>query len=430
MIKKIEKNIFGLLLNGGIHNIITIYTGTFLVAHILNVSDGNFFNVALYYTISYLVLLVCYSLCSLIIPKFNKVHIVRVGIFFHCISLAIMAILQERLTDYLVPIAIFYSIGNAIYYSALNSLSNESVKGKKITNYNTYSLIVSNVTSIVVPIIFGRVIDTSSLYVISVFALILGILQICSTFLFDKPNLTHNKLDLKGYYNECYNSHHKKTFQIFFTGYFFYGCKDAIGTLVTMLIVLTFKTNTSLGMISSLIACLTILVLIFVNRKYHSKYAYWLLLVTGITAISILCLVININKVAIIFFNICYSAVLAIITRSFTIKRSGLIRAINKKQYIIEHQAVSEMFLNLGRTSFYLIILFASFTSEIWIYKALLMIGLTVVCLYGVFSYVLEKEYEKILIEREFKKQRITNNEEIHELIPSYSNPNNETILR
>ena len=57
------------------------------------------------------------------------------------------------------------------------------------------------------------------------------------------------------------------------------------------------------------------------------------------------------------------------------------------------------------------------------------MIGFAIVCLYGVYSYIIEKEYEKILIDREFKKQKHSEIEH-HELIPSYSNPNNETILR
>lgn len=62
MRKKFDKNIFGLITNNALHNIITIYINTFLVAYILNISSGNFFNVALYYVIGYSIMLVSYIL--------------------------------------------------------------------------------------------------------------------------------------------------------------------------------------------------------------------------------------------------------------------------------------------------------------------------------------------------------------------------------
>lgn len=429
MKKTFSKNIFGLLANSGFHNMIVIYMNTFLVAYLLNVSSGNFFNVALYYVISYLVMIVAYTLFSFLVCKVNKIILVRMGIFMQCVILAVMAFSQSQIVDYLIPIAIIYNTSNALYWSGLNALSNEVVKGKMLQNYNTYSSVISGITSIVIPVIFGRIIDNSSLFVIATLATIIGILQMISTLFIDKPNITHKKLDFKGYFRECYNTGHKSCYKLLFFGYITYGCKDAISVLITMLIVLTFQTNTSLGAINSIISCLTIITLIITNKKYHSKNANLFLYIGGITVISMLLLIININKPAIIFFNICYSSLLAILNRSFAIKRSGLIRAVDKKQYIVEHQAITELFLNIGRVTFYSILLIASFTTQLWVYQSLVAIGMSFICLYGVFSYLLEKEYNKILIEREFKKQQ-NKTIESPELIPCYSNPNNETILR
>lgn len=407
---------------------ITIYMNTFLVAYLLNVSSGNFFNVSFYYVVSYLVMILGYTLFSFLVCKVNKVFLVRIAIFLQSIILGVMAFLQSRIVDYLIPIAIIYNISNALYWSSLNSLANELIRGKALQNYNTYNSVVGSLTSIIVPIIFGSIIDKSSLFIISIFATIVGVLQIISTYFLSKPPITHTKLDFKGYYNDCYNTGHKSCYRLLFLGYITYGCRDAISVLITMLIVLTFQTNTSLGAINSLISCLTIIVLLISNKKFNSKNSNIYLYVGAITIISMLTLIININKLAIIFFNICFSSLLAIPNRSFAIKRSGLIRAVDKKQYIVEHQAITELFLNIGRVVFYSILLLASFTTKIWVYQSLVAVGMGFISLYSVFTYLLEKEYDKILIEREFKKQSKTHEEQ--ELVPCYSNPNNDTILR
>lgn len=430
MKKKFDRNIFGLLTNGALHNIITIYMNTFLVAYLLNISSGNFFNVALYYVISYIILLLAYTGFSFLICKINKVYAIRIAILFHCSILIMLAFLKENIVNFIVPIAIINNISNGLYWSGLNSLSNETIKGKKLQGYNTYSAVVNNITSIIIPIIFGSIIDNSSMTVITIFAIIVAILEIGSTFFFQKQRIVHTKIDFKGYYNYCYNVNHKRCFNLLFGGYIVLGCKDSISTLITMLIVLTFKTNTNLGVISSLISCITIMLLIFSNKHYTSKKANVFIYISAITIISMSLLLININKPAIIFFNICFSSLLSIINRSFGVKRHGLVRAIDKKEFIVEHQAVTEICLNIGRIIFYSVLLLASFSNEIWVYKTLVAVSMSFVLLYGIFGYVLEKEYDKILIEREFKKQLLAKDEKIDYLVPCYSNPHHDTILK
>ena len=94
MKKKFNKNIFGLLANNGFHSMITIYMNTFLVAYLLNVSSGNFFNVSFYYVVSYLVMILGYTLFSFLVCKVNKVFLVRIAIFLQSIILGVMAFLQ------------------------------------------------------------------------------------------------------------------------------------------------------------------------------------------------------------------------------------------------------------------------------------------------------------------------------------------------
>ena len=116
---------------------------------------------------------------------------------------------------------------------------------------------------------------------------------------------------------------------------------------------------------------------------------------------------------------------LAIILRSYSVRRSGLIRAVDKKEYILEHQAVSELFLNIGRMIFFSILLAVSFTNDIWIYKLLLAIGMVCILLFGTFGYLGEKEYNKVLIQREFKRHYRKNDDNI----AAYSTVHHEMLL-
>lgn len=422
MKKKFEKNIFGLIINNALNNIISIYINTFLVAYILNISLGNFFNVALYYFIGYIVMMASYTIFSHLICIVKKIHILRGAIIINSIALTLIAILQEKIISFLIPIAILYNIYNGMYWSSNDSISNEIIQGKKLQTYNTYNSVVTSITSIVVPVIFGGIIDSSSILVISVFASIISILQILSTFLFDNKNFNKHKFNLKGYYNDCYNKGHKNCYNLLYFTSLIYGLRDGLSVLITILIVLTFKTNTNLGTISSLISCLTILILIVTNKIYGKKNASWFLITSIVTVSSMFALIMDINKTSIIFFNIAYASLLSINNRSYVVKRNGIIRAVDKKDYIAEHQATSEIFLNLGRVIFFAILLFVSSSSEIWVYKTILAISIIFVALYGISTYLLEKEYEKILIEREFKKQ-INRMIEDHEyFVPTYSN--------
>ena len=75
---------------------------------------------------------------------------------------------------------------------------------------------------------------------------------------------------------------------------------------------------------------------------------------------------------------------------------------------------------------FFSILLAVSFTNDIWIYKLLLAIGMVCILLFGTFGYLGEKEYEKVLIDREFKKQLNKAREDI--TTPTFSNRKSELL--
>jgi hypothetical protein len=109
--KKFDRNVVGLLSNTALHQIIAIYMGTFLVAHILNISAGNFHGVALYYVISYATMIVFYSLFSYIATKLNKTILTRIAVILYAPILVTIAALGSSIVNYIPLIAFLYNSG-------------------------------------------------------------------------------------------------------------------------------------------------------------------------------------------------------------------------------------------------------------------------------------------------------------------------------
>ena len=181
--KIFDRSAIGLLSNTALHQIIAIYMNTFLVAHILNISAGNFHGVALYYVVAYATMIVFYSLFSFLATKINKTILTRIAVILYAPILVTIAALGSNIVNYIALIAFLYNTVNALYYVSINSISNEVIHAKNLQTFNTYSSVVGSLTSIIVPITFGKIIDTSTLGVISVFVVIVCLFEIATTFL-------------------------------------------------------------------------------------------------------------------------------------------------------------------------------------------------------------------------------------------------------
>ena len=162
LLKKLNREHIGFILCNCLSKIIDLFVSTFLVAYLLNLSNGNFFRVSLYYVFVYLGMLIFYTLASKFLHKINKLVFYRSAIVLRCIFLISIALLKENIVDYIIPIAIFYSIEASLYWASYNAMMSEAISSKNMQKfYGTYS-IYGYIISILAPLALGGIIDAGS----------------------------------------------------------------------------------------------------------------------------------------------------------------------------------------------------------------------------------------------------------------------------
>ena len=75
---KLTKEAIGYIICNCLLKIIELFVSTFLVAYLLTISNGNMFNVALYYIVDYIALGFFYSLFSVFYIKVIKLFFIDV----------------------------------------------------------------------------------------------------------------------------------------------------------------------------------------------------------------------------------------------------------------------------------------------------------------------------------------------------------------
>ncbi len=146
-------------------------------------------------------------------------------------------------------------------------------------------------------------------------------------------------------------------------------------TVITILIVMTFKTSISLGFLTTIFSFFSIIsVFIFNNRMKNKKLMFKicsLFIVIGV------CLILfDINETSVIIYNLCNSIFLVLLVNNYEHIRYNSIcnNKIIMKDYMEEHQVFLELILNVTRVFAYIVLFIASLFNNIVIFKILLIL--------------------------------------------------------
>ena len=85
-------------------------------------------------------------------------------------------------------------------------------------------------------------------------------------------------------------------------------------------------------------------------------------------------------------------------------RRIGLARVTDNHKFILEHNVLCEFSLNAGRTLSYLVLIVASFSTSMSVYKVLLSVNIFTIALYCIGMYLLEKRYAGIVSKKDTLK--------------------------
>lgn len=388
--EKLTKSAIGIMGSLLINNVLYMFVNTFMVAYFITLTNYDYKQISIYYVLSFIAILLTFLTFGRIIKNKNQVWVFRSGIIAYCLYILILAFLKEKIVTYFAPLGLFYGIVQGLIWVAAHTLVNEHTQNNT-NKFISFKSIISKILKIFFPIVFGVSIELTSFSYVAKIVILLSITQfIFSLFIEDKAKTYDKKYNLKEYINLVKNNDKFKTV------YKLCICDGIVNylleTLIVILTVMTFKTTISLGVITTITAICSILsVYIF---QYKLKSNWKILKICNIMMISsVLLLLINISKPTIIIYNVCTAIFLVILSNTGDTKRYEIVseNEIVVKDYIVEHQVVCEVILNITRIIAYILLFVISLFNNIVLFKILLLIVTIVILIYSKLLIKLKK---------------------------------------
>lgn len=369
-----QSSIIGLMGALLINSILYMFINTFMIAYFYTLTNYDYRIISVFYIMSFLFIALTFLTLGKIVKTKSQVPVFRLGIVLYCFYILLIALLKENILKYYVALGIFYGIVQGVLWGAGHLLVNEYAND--ISNkFVSYKSMLSQTLKIVFPFIFGTALELTSFSNVAIMVLILSAIQFgFSLFIKEKPIKDLKEYSLKNFITYIRETKNKKI-KYFYKIMFHEGIVNyLLKTLITIMIVMTFKTNISLGILTTLFSICSIASVYIFQRKLKNNNTV-LIVSTVATVFGVLALLFNIDKVTVIIYNLITSVFLILLINNAEEKRYSIINDDKKiiKDYLAEHQVVSELSLNISRILGYTLLFAISLLDNIFYFKILLV---------------------------------------------------------
>ena len=365
--------------------VLELFTTTFLTSHIISVDPNDIFgvgllNIGLFYIAKFLTYIIIYLGISFWVGKSNRVSFLRAGIVVYAIFLLVIVFYGEDIAKWVMIAGFLCGLSDAFYYSSYLVMRNELNSRANIKSYNILSTIVSSLIKVVVPTILGFVIDASSYSNIAIYITLLVVIQFIVS-LFVKSNHPKNAVfEPLAYFKHLKeNKEDRNKLKYAYYNALLAGIKTTYQIIVIILTVYTFKTNFSLGILSSFFS-LGAMILLMLYKKFDpspklNKFVVYLLL--GVVPfVACIALVIWLNPVTLIIYNLSLTITIQFSDYLGTCERDAIIKHLDLYKYIAEHQFLYELCMCISRVLSYGVFVIVGLIGDILAFKIMLIIFL------------------------------------------------------
>lgn len=377
MEQRMSKNTNLLLVINTIRKIIDIFLGPFLTAYLFKVAVENIKIISMYNILSYIAISVVALIIGRILKNKYQMQIFRIGMISKFIQLAILIILGDNVVNYIWILAIVAGFSMETWSFPLNLFSSKLVSNDEKKDFIVYKTILNNLVKVLIPFLLGSIISIKTFETTTIIIFILSFIQILLSFKMKfkiQNNKESKKLDIIKEVNHIKNN---IKLQRFYKMKFFKGMayEGALDTAVTLLIIMSFNSDFSLGVITSIISLLAMLSS-YVYKKFKNQEKMKLLIIVSyvIILISSIVLVFITNRYTIVGYNLIFAFFLQFImvseevqTLKFT--NSDVINDSNR----VETYVLLEMFLNIGRIISYILLFVVGIYNNLYLLEILII---------------------------------------------------------
>ena len=270
--RKLNSSSYALLATHGFNYVVSIFVSTFLISYIYKISDNYVLNIGLFYCFNYITMGIFSYIVSSIIDKTNRVVCYRVAIIVRALFILAVVFLGEKLAGLVIVAGILHGFSEAWYWCSFNVMKNELVPNSCMKRYATLQIIEHKGVNFIVPIILGLIIDADSFKTSAIIILIMATIQIILSFFIKSRKPENSKFDMKSFFQRIKSSeNNKKLFRICFIATLLYGTTSLISPVNTIIVMLTFNSNFSLGLLTGVFSAISIVMLIIAKKLSKTK---------------------------------------------------------------------------------------------------------------------------------------------------------------
>ena len=365
--------------------VLELFTTTFLTSHIISVDPNDIFgvgifNIGLFYIAKFLTYILIYLGISFWVGKSNRVSFLRAGIIVYAIFLIVIVFYGENIAKWVMIAGFLCGLSDAFYYSSYLVMRNELNSRANIKSYNILSTIVSSLIKVVVPTILGFVIDASSYSNIAIYITLLVVVQFVVSMFVKSHHPKNAVFEPLVYFKHLkQNKEDRNKLKYAYYNALLAGIKTTYQIIVIILTVYTFKTNFSLGVLSSFFS-LGAMILLMLYKKFDpspklNKFVVYLLL--GVVPfIACIALVIWLNPVTLIIYNLSLTITTQFSDYLGTCERDAIIKHLDLYKYIAEHQFLYELCMCIVRILSYAVFVVVGLIGDILAFKIMLIVFL------------------------------------------------------
>lgn len=378
MEQRMSKNTNLLLVINTIRKIIDIFLGPFLTAYLFKVAVENIKIISMYNILSYIAISVVALIIGRILKNKYQMQIFRIGMISKFIQLAILIILGDNVVNYIWILAIVAGFSMETWSFPLNLFSSKLVSNDEKKDFIVYKTILNNLVKVLIPFLLGSIISIKTFETTTIIIFILSFIQILLSFKMKfkiQNNKESKKLDIIKEVNHIKNN---IKLQRFYKMKFFKGMayEVALDTAVTLLIIMSFNSDFSLGVITSIISLLAMLSS-YVYKKFKNQEKMKLLIIVSYVIIlisSIVLVFIITNRYTIVGYNLIFAFFLQFIMASEEVQtleftNSDVINDPNR----VETYVLLEMFLNIGRIISYILLFVVGIYNNLYLLEILII---------------------------------------------------------
>lgn len=346
-----KKTVVSLLASYTLNNIINVFVTTFLVSYLYTISENYVLNIGLFYMFNYMSMGIFYFVISKFIDKTSRVGFYRVAIIIKFLFILMIIFIGKDVAQYVALAGILYGFSEACYWTSYNIMKNELVSKRIMKKYSAGQLILEKFGSVVIPIVLGKIIDSDSFKTSAYIVLAIVAVEIILSFFIKSKRPENSSFDLKDY-NQKLNAlgEKKKLVTYSYLISIFYGFTTIVTPLNTILIMYTFNSNFSLGIITSVFAaCAMVLLVILTTCTKPGKRGFIFPIAAVIPVVAALVEVIFPLKVTAIIFNGALVICSVVHSYTFDVARNLIIKRLGLYDCIAEYQAELEGVLEIFR---------------------------------------------------------------------------------